>query len=157
MSASPCAIVSYSPRHAAAWKALNEAWILEAGFVLEPKDLTVLGDPQGQVLDRGGHIVLALDEADQAVGCGSLMPMGDGGYEVAKMAVTPSARGQGLSRLILQALEDHARAQGASRLYIETNSALIPAIRLYESFGFAWLPAQDTPYARADVFMEKRL
>ncbi len=157
MSASPCAIVSYSPRHAAAWKALNAAWILEAGFVLEPKDLKVLGDPEGQVLDRGGHIVLAVDAAGLALGCGSLMPMGDGTCEVAKMAVTPSARGRGLSRRILQALEDYARAQGARRLYIETNSVLTPAIRLYESFGFVHLPAQDTPYARADVFMEKPL
>jgi ribosomal protein S18 acetylase RimI-like enzyme len=50
-----------------------------------------------------------------------------------------------------------ARAEGATLLYLETNSALKPAIALYESFGFVHLPPRPTPYARADVFMEKRL
>ncbi|WP_292137254.1 hypothetical protein [Brevundimonas sp.] len=50
-----------------------------------------------------------------------------------------------------------ARATKATHLYLETNSALKPAIALYESFGFVHLPPRPTPYARADVFMEKRL
>lgn len=157
MSASPYRVVAYAPQYAAAWKALNEGWILEAGFSLEAKDHRVLGDPEAEVLAKGGHILLAVDAGGQALGCGSLMPMADGGFEVAKMAVTPTARGRGLSRLILQGLEDTARQQGADRLYIETNSGLTPALKLYESFGFAYLPAQNTPYARADIFMEKRL
>lgn len=157
MCASPCTVVPFSPAYSAAWRTLNEGWILEAGFALEAKDHLVLNDPEGQVIAKGGHILLVVDAAAQALGCGSLMPLADGGFEVAKMAVTPTARGRGLSRLILQGLEKTARLQEASRLYIETNSALTPALRLYESFGFAYLPSQNTPYARADVFMEKRL
>lgn len=157
MSAYPIRVVPFSPPYAADWKALNEGWILEAGFDLETKDHLVLDNPDEAVLAKGGHILLAINEQGQAIGCGSLMPLEDGGYEVAKMAVTPSARGQGASRLILQALMETARSKGASRLYIETNSALTPALRLYESFGFSYLPNQNTPYARADVFMEMRL
>jgi len=157
MSASPITVLPYRPEFAADWQALNEGWILEAGFTLEPKDHLVLKDPEGVVMAKGGHILLALNARGQAIGCGSLMPLGDGGFEVAKMAVTPSARGQGASRLILQALEETARTKGADRLYIETNSGLTPALKLYESFGFVYLPRQDTPYARADVFMEKWL
>lgn len=157
MPESPITVVAYSHRYAQAWKSLNEGWILEAGFALEPKDHLVLEQPDATVLAKGGHILLAVTSDGEAIGCGSLMPMADGGFEVAKMAVTPAARGQGASRLILQALEETARSKGASRLYIETNSALTPALRLYESFGFSYLPAQNTPYARADVFMEKQL
>lgn len=157
MSASPITVVEYSPRYAKAWQSLNEGWILEAGFALEAKDHLVLGDPEATVLAKGGHILLAVTTEGEAIGCGSLMPIADGGFEVAKMAVTPAARGQGASRLILQTLEETARAKGASRLYIETNSSLGPALRLYESFGFSYLPNQNTPYARADIFMEKRL
>lgn len=73
------------------------------------------------------------------------------------MTVTPAVRGLGLARRLLEACEAAARTDGASLLYLETNSALKPAIALYESVGFLHLPARPTPYARADVFMEKRL
>ena len=73
------------------------------------------------------------------------------------MTVTPAARGLGLARRLLEACEAAARQAGAARLYLETNSALKPAIALYESAGFVHLPPRPTPYVRADVFMEKRL
>ncbi len=73
------------------------------------------------------------------------------------MTVTPDARGLGLARRLLEACEAAARLASAVRLYLETNSALKPPIALYESAGFVHLPPRPTPYARADVFMEKRL
>lgn len=129
---------------------------MECGFSLEPKDQKVLGDPQGEILAKGGHIFIVEGEG-QAVGCCALQVMDDGGLELAKMAIRPDMRGHGLSRLLMQACVDKANAMGAHRLYLETNSKLAPALRLYESFGFDYLPTRDTPYVRADVFMEKRL
>lgn len=150
-------VVPYSAAHADAWRRLNEAWILEGGFAIEAKDRLVLDDPQGVILDRGGQIFIAENGAGEAVGCCSIMPMSDGGYELAKMTVSPCERGAGLSKRLMQACEDKARELGATRLYLETNSGLAPALRLYEAWGFTYLPARDTPYARADVFMEKPL
>lgn len=150
-------VVPYRPDHAKAWRTLNEAWILEGGFTLEPKDHLVLGDPQGTILDKGGHIFMVEAEDGAAVGCCAILKMDDGGFELAKMTVTPAARGAGLSKMLMQACEDKARQLGATRLYLETNSGLAPALRLYESFGFVYLPTRDTPYVRADVFMEKPL
>jgi len=72
------------------------------------------------------------------------------------MTVTPPARGLGLARRLLEACEAAAREAEATHLYLETNSALKPAIALYESFGFIHQSPRPTPYARADVFMEKR-
>ena len=44
---------------------------------------------------------------------------------------------------------------GADKLFLETNSRLVPAIRLYETSGFEHSsnPAGDSHYQRADVYM----
>lgn len=149
-------IVEYEPRHADAWRTLNEAWLAEGGFAVEAKDRKVLDDPEGQILAPGGRIFL-IERNGQAVACCTLMAMDDGGFEVAKMTVTPTARGGGLSRRLLEACEVAAREAGAPRLYLESSSTLAPALGLYKSFGFVDLPPRETPYARADVFMEKML
>lgn len=150
-------VVPYRPDHAQAWRTLNEAWIIEGGFVIEAKDRLVLDDPEGKVLEPGGHIFMIEAADGDCVGCCAIQKMADGGFEVAKMTVVPQARGAGLSKLLMQACEDKARDLGATRLYLETNSSLAPALRLYERFGFRYLPVRETPYARADVFMEKPL
>jgi putative acetyltransferase len=146
-------ILPFEPRHAEAWRSLNEAWIGKH-FVIESKDREVLDDPVGQVLAKGGHIFMAEDEAGQAIGCCALLAMADGGYEVAKMTVSEAARGLGLGRVLMQACIDKGRELAAPRLYLETNSSLAPALALYRAVGFRDLPPRPTPYARADVWME---
>ena len=149
-------IAPFEPRHAEAWRSLNENWI-SANFAIEPKDRLVLDDPAGQILAKGGRIFMAEDADGEAVGCVALIAMADGGFEVAKMTIAPVARGQGLSRRLLEACEAAARETNAPRLYLETSSTLGPALALYDSFGFVRLPPRETPYVRADVFMEKTL
>jgi ribosomal protein S18 acetylase RimI-like enzyme len=147
-------IVEFTSEHAAAFRTLNEAWISKY-FVLEPKDREVLDDPQGQIVAKGGRIFMAL-KAGRAVGCAALLKMADGGYEVAKMTVAEEMRGSGLGRELMQACIDAGAADGVRRLYLETNSGLAPALGLYRAMGFIDLPQRDTPYVRADVFMERR-
>lgn len=149
------AIVDFRLDHAAAWAQLNTAWLVEGGFTIEAKDRLAIDDPQGVFLDKGGRIFIA-EKDGEAMGCCAMVPTDDG-VEVCKMTVTPAARGQGLARRLLDACEAAAREMGAARLYLETNSALKPAIALYESAGFMHLPPRPTPYVRADVFMEKWL
>jgi GNAT superfamily N-acetyltransferase len=149
-------IVDFRPELAPAFKALNEAWITTL-FALEPKDLEVLGDPAAKIVATGGAVLFALD-GGQPVGCCALMALADGGFEVAKMAVADSHKGQGLGRALMAACVERARAAGAPRLYLETNSGLAPALALYRSFGFVQIePPEPSPYARADVVMELRL
>lgn len=149
-------IVPFTPAHGAAWKDLNTGWLVEGGFALEAKDHLTLDDPQGQILAKGGRIFFA-ERDGVPVGCCGLIAMADGGYEVTKMTVQPEARGGGLALRLLEACEAAARDAGAHRLYLETSSTLGPALGLYARFGFVHLPPQPTPYARADVWMEKRL
>ena len=149
-------IVDFRPELAGAFRALNEAWITSL-FALEPKDEAVLGDPEGQIIAPGGRVLFALADGE-AVGCCALIRLADGGFELAKMAVTDAWRGRGLGRALMAAAVERARAAGAPRLYLETNSGLAPALALYRSFGFAEItPETPSPYARADVIMELRL
>jgi len=147
-------IVDFRPERAAAFKALNEAWIGKH-FTLEAKDREVLDDPQGKIVGKGGKIFMAMQDG-RAVGCVALIAMPDGGYEVAKMTVVEEARGSGLGRRLMQACIDEGARAGAPRLYLETNSSLVPALALYRAMGFQHLAPAATEYARADVFMERR-
>ena len=146
-------IVEFEPRHAAAWRDLNHAWI-SRHFALEPSDHEVLDHPEANVIAKGGHILMAEDEAGVAIGCVGLKAMEGGGFEVIKMTVSEAARGTGLGRALMERCIETARAAGAPRLYLETNASLGPALGLYRAAGFKDLPAHETPYARCDVWME---
>jgi ribosomal protein S18 acetylase RimI-like enzyme len=149
-------ILPFEPRHAEAWKALNEGWLIAGGFTIEAKDQKTLNDPAGSILEPGGRILMA-ERDGEAIGCCALIAMADGGFEVSKMCVAEAARGQGLGRRLLDAAEAQARSAGACRLYLETSSTLTAAGALYRSHGFIDLPPRPSPYVRADVWMEKRL
>jgi GNAT superfamily N-acetyltransferase len=141
-----------------AFRVLNEAWIGRL-FGIEEKDRSTLGDPEGNILARGGHILMAA-EGEAAVGCCALILVRSGVYEVAKMTVVESHRGRGLGRKLLAHTIAQAKALGAKKLYLETNSSLSDAIHLYEALGFRHLPPERAPhsdYVRADVFMEMGL
>ena len=146
-------IVEFEPRHAEAFRVLNEAWISKY-FTLEAKDREVLNDPQGKILDKGGRIFMALQDG-AAVGCVALLKMHDGGYEVAKMTVSEDLRGSGLGRQLMQRCIDAGAEMGARRLYLETNSGLGPALGLYRAMGFRVLAPCETEYSRCDVWMER--
>jgi len=148
-------IVAFRPEHAEAFRVLNEAWISKH-FTLEAKDREVLEDPHGKIIAKGGRIFMA-EQDGEAVGCVAMIAMPDGGYEVAKMTVREDLRGTGLGKLLMQACIGAGQAQGAPRLYLETNSSLTPAISLYSAMGFKHLAPVESPYARADVFMERPL
>ena len=65
------------------------------------------------------------------VGCVSLRPLSPGTGEVKRLWVAPQARGRGLARRLMTAIEDEARALGLTRLNLDTNHALSEAIDLY--------------------------
>ncbi|GGX77721.1 GNAT family N-acetyltransferase [Streptomyces hiroshimensis] len=66
----------------------------------------------------------------------------DGDAELKRMYVVPEARGRGLARRILAALEDSAREAGRIRMVLETGDKQPEAIALYESSGYAPVPQE---------------
>ncbi|HLI76065.1 MAG TPA: GNAT family N-acetyltransferase, partial [Acidobacteriaceae bacterium] len=107
------------------------------------------------ILGKGGHIYLA-SAGHSPVGCVALLPMGDGVFELSKMAVTPAMRGRGIGRRLLQHAIEAARLLGGRALFLGSSTRLPDAIHLYEAVGFRHLAAEEIPdlaYSRADVFM----
>ena len=140
---------------ASAFRTLNEEWITRY-FTLEPKDNAILGNPETLILARGGQVFL-VDVDGVTSACVALIPMGNGVYELSKMAVSPHLRGLGIGRKLLAHAIDQARALGAASLFLGSSTKLANAIHLYESMGFRHVPPESLPnmaYARADVFME---
>ncbi len=95
---------------------------------------------------------------ERLVGCGGYVNHAGGYGELKRMFVRPEARGLGIGRRLLAALEMHAAAAGLTILRLETGVSQPEALRLYEGAGYA----RREPFGAyaADplsVFMEKRL
>jgi putative acetyltransferase len=94
----------------------------------------------------------------RAVGCGALMRVDTVYGEVKSLFVDPAARGQGVSRRLLAAIEAEARGQGLTLIRLETGIRQPEAIGLYEATGFRRIGPfgqyQEDPLS---LFMEKSL
>jgi putative acetyltransferase len=92
-----------------------------------------------------------------AVGCAALLRSGADG-ELKRMFVAEHARGMGVGRTILRALETAARADGVAVLRLESGFRNAEALGLFRREGYL----DRGPFGAysadpASVFMEKRL
>ena len=94
--------------------------------------------PRGE-LDSPRITFLVMREAGEPVGMGALKRLSGSGGEIKSMHVLAERRGQGLSRLMLQALVAEAQAGGLTRLSLETGAqdSFRAARALYAGAGFA--------------------
>lgn len=83
-----------------------------------------------------GQFLIAYSDT-MPIGCVSLRPLEPDVAEVKRLWVAPDARGQGLARRLMNAIESEARALGYNRLKLDTNAALPEAIALYRKTGWA--------------------
>jgi len=148
-------IINYEDRYAADFKRLNLEW-LDKYHLTESHDLMVLDDPRGTIIGRGGCIFLAT-EGDTIIGSAALMKEHEGVYELAKMTVMPAYRGRGISRLLIEQCLNKAAEWKAKKITLFSNHQLVTAIGLYEKYGFRHVAVEDSPFATADVKMEKLL
>lgn len=100
----------------------------------------------------GGRFV-ALYEDGRAVAGGGVKRLDAETGEIKRMYVVPEARGRGLSRRLLGALEDAARELGYRRVRLDTGAhdAQGAARHLYPSAGYLSIPDSggSAPYTRA--------
>lgn len=93
-----------------------------------------------------------------ALGCGALRVVDPRCGELKRMYVAPEARGLGLGRALLEAIEQRAATLGLVELKLETGSAQPEAQGLYHAAGFRPCDAfADYRPHPLNLFMSKRL
>ena len=161
---SPCpsfTVEDYHARWQQAFYDLNIWWMRDY-FSVEPLDELMLGDPENQILAKGGEIFFAVTgdksgnkSANTAVGAVALKREGPGLFELTKLGVDPSVQQGGMGRALCERVIERFQARGGETLFLETNTVLEPAIKLYQKLGFIEKPSPHaSPYARSNYYME---
>ena len=148
-----CDIVTWRPEFRADFERLNREWI-ERYFVVEEEDRKVFQDPEGRIVAPGGQVFFLLDEHGVRGTCAVIRHDAET-LELAKMAVSPDARGRGYGDRLVEAAIAFARGSDARRLMLVSNSRLSPALTLYRKHGFRDVPLDPAHgYSRADIQLE---
>jgi GNAT superfamily N-acetyltransferase len=113
-----------------------------------PSGLLLLARRGAKVLGCAGMRIVA-DVGVATAGAAGAEPSAHASVgEVTRVFVDGSARGLGVARLLMAALEAQARSLGLVALRLDTRSDLVEARRLYAAVGFTEVAAHnDDPYA----------
>ena len=101
-------------------------------------------------------VLLVAYEEERAVGCGALCALDAGTAEIRHLWVHPDARGLGLGRRLLTALERAAARRGHHVVRLDTHEVLKEAAAMYRTSGYVEIPAYDAN-AHASYWFEKVL
>ena len=146
-------IVSYEDQYANDFATLNFEWLAKY-FYIEEYDELVLNNPKKYILDKGGHIFFFISK-NIAVATVALINREEEGFELSKMAVTSAYQGLKIGQKLMYYSIYFAIHEGIQRLYLDSNTKLTPAIKLYTKVGFREIAVPDnTPYERCNIRME---
>jgi GNAT superfamily N-acetyltransferase len=102
----------------------------------------------------GLEVWLVAYRDEQPVGCGGLQRLDDETAEIRRIYLADEARGRGIGRKLLEALEQHARDRGYKRVRLTTGEGQPEALGLFGSAGYEEIePFTDGPFTRH--WMEK--
>ncbi len=148
-------IIAFEERYAKDFADLNYEWI-DKFFEIEDIDRKYLDNPNEMIIEKGGAILLARKK-DKIVGTVSLLKMENDVYELAKMSVHPSLRGQKIGHKIMDACILKAKEMGAKEILILSSRKLKNALHLYTKYGFVDVGSEDDDYNRCDIRMILKL
>lgn len=134
-----------------------------SGIKIDPVEMAdeTLADPT-HLLPPRNRLVVAYDEVNALVGCGSLRRIREDAGEMKRMFVAPSQRGTGLGRALFEERIAEARRMGLKWLYADTVKGNRPMLNLYEKSGFDYIDrypenANPAEFARHLVFLRLKL
>ncbi|MEO6301765.1 MAG: GNAT family N-acetyltransferase [Bacteroidia bacterium] len=153
MTTTQIQIVEYKPEHKFRFKEINEQWITRL-YVMEEEDIKTVEDPEGYILKEGGKIYIALHN-NYPVGTCAYLNMGEGVYEMIKLAVDEDYRGLSIGRIISEASIQSIKDLGAKKIILFSNTkGSAVAIAMYRKLGFVEVPLGTSEFIRADIKME---
>jgi DNA-binding MarR family transcriptional regulator/predicted GNAT family N-acyltransferase len=145
-------IIDYLPQHRTTFRDLNYEW-LNKYFTIESTDRKLLSNPEKEIINNGGYVFFAKAQ-DQIVGTAALIKHDSKTYELAKMAVTESARGKQIGRKLAETVIKRAKEKRAVTLFLETSLKLDPALNLYKKLGFEQVEfSRPSKYKRSTIKM----
>lgn len=97
-------------------------------------------------LESGIEFTLLTDNDGATVGYSVLDLRAEGEAELHKIAILPSHRGKGLSRLLMDKMITDAKNKRADGIFLEVRSKNAPAVGLYEKYGFIRLGVRRAYY-----------
>lgn len=146
-------IIPYEAAYRNFFETLNLVWIRKY-FWIEDIDLKVLGNPESEIIEKGGMVIFA-KHRDSVVGTGAIINHGNCLYEFSKMAVDDNFQSKGIGGKIMDYAINWVKARSGKRIFIETNTILEKAVNLYKKVGFS--SAQINPckshYERTNLRM----
>jgi GNAT superfamily N-acetyltransferase len=116
---------------------LIEAMVAEVEELYEfppGSGLGLAAPPSDFVPPGGAFIVIYL--AGRPVAGGGVKRDADGVAEIKRIYVAPEARGQGLGRRLLEALEETARELGYARVRLDTGDRMPHVQAMFEAAGY---------------------
>jgi GNAT superfamily N-acetyltransferase len=140
-----------------------------AARLLMAEYLDEIAARMGAVFDRSKYVDAAPQElappagmllvgydGERPVACGAVRVIDPGVAEIKRMYVAPQARGRGLGRTLLLALERAAVELGCDVARLDTAGTLTEAVGLYGGAGY--VPIDDyNGNPHATVWMQRRL
>ena len=139
--------------------ALANAMAAEIAAMYDGLDLNGAAMPKAGPAELGppsGTFLVGYGDGNRPLCCGGVKRLPDGACEIKRMYVVPAARGQGIARRLLRALEDAARELGYAVVRLDTGPRQNAARHLYQSAGYRAI-ANFNAHPVATYFGEKPL
>ena len=111
--------------------------------------------PPEELMPPAGALLLAYEGGD-AMACGAVHVISPGVAEVKRMFVAPRARGRGMGRALLDALERAAVELGCDVARLDSTEPLAEAMALYRSAGYVEI-GDYNGNPNATTWLERRL
>jgi GNAT superfamily N-acetyltransferase len=115
----------------------EEMRVVYAGLDLQAPDMPKAGPDE---LNPPNGLFIVGYEGEVAVCCGGIKRLDADACEIKRMYVAPEARGRGVARILLGALEQRASALGYKIARLDTGPTQPGAQHLYESAGYTTIP-----------------